>query len=172
MADGPGGPRGSVDDADFADFVRARSDSLHRVAYLMTGNREQAQDAVQTALTRIYVAWPRRAGWGDRDAYARRVVTNVILSSVRRRWWGEKPTGELPETPSEDGSAVVAERDALRRALLSLPVRQRTAVVLRHYMDLSEADTAAAMDCAVGTVKSLTSRALGVLRSQLTEVAS
>lgn len=166
------GPRDSADDADFADFVRARSDSLHRTAYLMTGSRDRAQDVVQTALTKLYVAWPRRAGWGDRDAYTRKVVTNVVLSSVRRRWWGERPTAELPERPDPDATAMVGERDALRRALVSLPTRQRTAVVLRHYLDLSESDTAAAMSCPVGTVKSLTARGLQSLRSHLEEVAS
>lgn len=87
---------------------------------------------------------------------------------------GRAAQERLPERgdPGADSAVAVAERDALRRALLALPVRQRTALVLRHYADLSEADTAAAMDCAVGTVKSLTSRGLVALRLYLEEVAS
>lgn len=163
-----------VAEAEFARFVSQHSDGLHRTAYLLTGRRDQAEDVVQTALTRLYLAWDRRAEWGDPLAYARRIVSNVVLSSARRRWWGERPPERLPERgdPAADSAAAVAGRDALRRALLTLPVRQRTALVLRHYADLSEADTAAAMDCAVGTVKSLTSRGLAALRLYLEEVAS
>lgn len=165
---------GEAAEAEFARFVRDRSAALHRTAYLLTGDREGAQDVVQTALTRIYLAWPRRAGWENRDAYARRVVTNVVLSASSRRWTDERPTEHLPESPgaaAADGPTVLAERDALRRALMALPVRQRTAVVLRHYADLSEADASAAMGCPVGTLKSLTSRGLAALRRQLEEVA-
>ncbi|MGI8695624.1 MAG: SigE family RNA polymerase sigma factor [Mycobacteriales bacterium] len=163
---------GGSDDADaeFASFVCARSAALHRTAYLLTGNRDAAQDVVQTALTRIYLAWSRRGCWDDRDAYARKVVTNVVLSASARRWRGEQPTGELPEPAAAGNSDAVtrlAERDELRRALLALPVRQRTAVVLRHYADLSEAETAATMDCPLGTVKSLTARGLATLRTHV-----
>lgn len=162
-------------DAEFTRFVRTRSAALHRTAYLLTGNRDAAQDVVQTALTRIYLAWSRRAFWDDRDAYARKVVTNVVLSASARRWRGEQPTGELPEPAAagaSDDLTQLAERDALRRALMALPVRQRIAVVLRHYADLSEADTAATMDCPLGTVKSLTARGLATLRTQVEEARS
>lgn len=160
-------------EAEFAAFVRARSDALHRTAFLLTGSRDWAQDVVQTALTRLYRVWDRRRAWAEPEAYARRIVTNVVLSSARRRWWGERPVEAVPERPGGlDDTAAVAERDALRRALLRLPVRQRTAVVLRHYLDLSEAEVAATMDCPVGTVKSLTARGLTTLRADLEEVAS
>ncbi|MEP6598991.1 MAG: SigE family RNA polymerase sigma factor [Actinomycetota bacterium] len=160
-------------DGDFAAFVRAASPSLHRTAYLLVGSRDRAQDVVQTALTRVYAAWARRDSWDDPAAYARHAVVNVVLSSASRRWWGERPTGELPEPPplhAVDG--VVAERDALRRALAGLPARQRTAVVLRYYLDLSEMDTAGAMNCPVGTVKSMTARGFASLRSTVREEAS
>lgn len=160
----------SVADADFVTFVRAHSTTLHRTAYLMTGSREQAEDVVQTALTRIYASWSRRDAWEQPVAYARRVVTNVVLSSAGRRWWGERPTERLPEGIGEDVTNAVVERDRLRRALLSLPVRQRTAVVLRHYLDLSEADAASSMEVPVNTLKSLTRRGLETLRATLAEV--
>jgi RNA polymerase sigma-70 factor (sigma-E family) len=139
---------------------------------LLTGDRDRAQDAVQTALLRIYQAWSRRASWENPEGYAHQMVTRVVLSSARRRWWGELPTAELPE-PNGRGSGTsiqaVDERDALRRALLTLPVKQRSAVVLRYYLDMPEAEVAAAMQCPVGSVKSLTSRGLQALRSQLGE---
>jgi RNA polymerase sigma-70 factor (sigma-E family) len=157
-------------DADFAAFVTAHSTSLHRAAYLLTGDRDHAQDAVQTALLRIYQAWPRRASWENPAGYAHQVVTRVVLSSVRRRWWGERPTADLPDSPelrSVEPIEAVDERDALRRALLALPVKQRSAVVLRYYMDMPEAEVASAMQCPVGSVKSLTARGLQALRTQL-----
>lgn len=157
-------------DAGFVAFVRAHSTTLHRTAYLMTGSREQAEDVVQTALTRIYLSWARRGTWEQPVAYARQVVTNVVLSSAGRRWSGERPTERLPEDPGEDATDAVAERDRLRRALVSLPVRQRTAVVLRHYLDLSEAEAALSMEVPVNTLKSLTRRGLQTLRETLAEV--
>lgn len=158
-------------EAEFAAFVAGCSPALHRSAYLLTGDRERAQDVVQTALTRIYLAWARRSSWASPEAYAHRVVARVVLSSARRRWWGERAAGDLPEPPAADEIAEIDDRDALRRALLALPVKQRTAVVLRHYLDLSEADVALAMGCPIGSVKSLTSRALATLRIHLRELA-
>jgi RNA polymerase sigma-70 factor (sigma-E family) len=157
-------------EADFAAFVAAQSNSLHRTAYLLTGDRDRAQDAVQTALLRIYRAWSRRGSWENPEGYAHQVVTRVVLSSARRRWWDERPTADLPERGEQRSGAsmgAVEERDALRRALLTLPVKQRSAVVLRYYLDLPEAEVAAAMQCPVGSVKSLTSRGLQALRAQL-----
>lgn len=157
-------------EADFAAFVAAQSNSLHRTAYLLTGDRDRAQDAVQTALLRIYRAWSRHGSWENPQAYAHQVVTRVVLSSARRRWWGERPTAELLEREEPYSVAsmhAVDERDALRRALLTLPAKQRSAVVLRYYLDLPEAEVAAAMHCPTGSVKSLTSRGLQALRAQL-----
>jgi len=133
-ADEPAGDP-CVADEDFAAWVRSVSDSLHRTAYLLTGSRDSAQDLVQTALIKIYSAWPRRHDWDNRDAYARRVLVNTALSARRRRWAGERATADLPEPRAAgrpDEIAAVADRDRLRRALLRLPLRQRTAVVLRH----------------------------------------
>lgn len=164
-------------DAEFAAFVRANQATLHRTAYLLVGQRERAQDVVQTALARVYRAWDRRAAWDSPLAYTRQAVVNVVLTSAQRRWWGEQPTETLP-VPVGAGAApsapddVVAARDELRQALLGLPDRQRTAVVFRYYLDLSEAATAAAMQCPTGTVKSMTARGLAALRISLQEVAS
>jgi RNA polymerase sigma-70 factor (ECF subfamily) len=159
----------------FEDFVRGASTSLHRTAYLLTGSREAAQDVVQTALTRVYLAWERHTQWDNPTAYARQVVVNTVLTNARRHWSGELAQADIGDrelAASPDRSGEVAERDALRRALHALPLRQRTAVVLRHYLDLSEAQTAAEMGAPVGTVKSLTARGLDALRTQMQEIAS
>ena len=162
------------DDDAFDAFVRANQVSLHRTAYLMTGDRERAQDVVQTALAKLYQAWPRRAEWEHPLAYARQAVVSAVLRSAERKWWGEKPTEFLPDHGTADAAteSVAADRDQLRRALADLPVRQRSAVVLRYYLDLSEAATADAMDCPAGTVKSLTARGLAALRTSLAEASA
>lgn len=159
----------------FEDFVRGASVSLHRTAYLLTGSREAAQDVVQTALTRVYLAWDRHEQWDNPTAYARQVVVNTVLTNQRRRWTGEVARADLGDRElgaAADRSGEVADRDALRRALDALPLRQRTAVVLRHYLDLSEAQTAAEMGAPLGTIKSLTARGLDALRTQLQEATS
>ena len=159
-------------DAEFDAFVRSASDTLHRTAYLLTGSRVGAQDAVQSALARVYLAWDRRNDWANPTAYARRCVVNVVLGERARAWRNELPTAQLPERRAAgDESHGPDERDALRRALMTLPARQRTAVVLRHYLDLSEVQTALELDCAVGTVKSLTARGLDALRAELEETS-
>ena len=84
-------------ETEFAEFVRGASTSLHRTAYLLTGSRESAQDAVQTALTRVYLAWDRHAQWDNPTAYTRQVVVNVVLTGQRRKWSGELPQAELSD---------------------------------------------------------------------------
>jgi RNA polymerase sigma-70 factor, ECF subfamily len=178
LAAAPSGSAGgdpSDEELSFEDFVRGASVSLHRTAYLLTGNREAAQDVVQTALTRVYLAWDRHAQWENPTAYARQVVVNTVLTNQRRRWTGEVARADLGDRElgaAADRSGEVADRDALRRALDALPLRQRTAVVLRHYLDLSEAQTAAEMGAPLGTIKSLTARGLDALRTQLQEATS
>jgi RNA polymerase sigma-70 factor, ECF subfamily len=167
------GPSG--DELGFEEFVRGASASLHRTAYLLTGSREAAQDVVQTALTRVYLAWDRHEQWDNPTAYARQVVVNTVLTNQRRRWTGEVARADLGDRElgaTADRSGEVADRDALRRALDALPLRQRTAVVLRHYLDLSEAQTAAEMGAPLGTIKSLTARGLDALRTTLQEATS
>lgn len=168
-----GGEPPADHDASFDAFVRAHQALLHRTAYLMTGDRERAQDVVQTALAKLYQAWGRREEWEHPLAYARQAVVSTVLRSAERRWWGERPTEHLPERPAPDTAPdQVAARDELRRALAELPVRQRSAVVLRYYLDLSEAETADALQCPTGTVKSLTARGLAALRTSLGEMSA
>ena len=156
------------DPADFAEFVAARSAALHRAAYLMVGERQLAQDLLQEALTKTYVAWPRLRDPSKAEAYTRKVITTTAISWFRRKsWLGEPPTETLPDAATTGHDDSVAQREWLWAALQALPPRQRAAIVLRYYEDLTEAQTAAAMDCAVGTVKSQASAGLAKLRTQL-----
>lgn len=156
------------DPAAFAEFVAARSAALHRAAYLILGDEHLAQDLLQEALTKTYVAWPRLRDPGKAEAYTRRAITTTAIGWFRRRGFrGERPTEHLPDRPFPAEQESVAARDWVWGALLDLPVRQRAAIVLRFYEDLSEAQTAAAMGCAVGTVKSQVSAGLAKLRQRL-----
>jgi RNA polymerase sigma-70 factor (sigma-E family) len=154
------------DDEEVTAFVRARYGSLLRTAFLLCGDRGKAEDLVQTTLAKTIVAWPRLQRSEGIDHYVQRVLVNTFVSSTRRRSWWEQPWGRLLDTQAADEYAGVEQRDLLRRALDRLPARQRAAVVLRFYEDLSEQDTANAMGCSVGTVKSLSSRGLQTLRKQ------
>jgi RNA polymerase sigma-70 factor (sigma-E family) len=152
----------------FAEFVAARSASLYRTAYLMVGEHALAQDLLQEALTKTYVAWPRLREVSNAEAYTRRAITNTAISWSRKRSWHERPTESLPDrVEAAAGTDDLGTRDWLWRELQQLPPRQRAALVLRFYEDLSEAQTAAAMGCAVGTVKSQVSQGLKRLRGQV-----
>lgn len=149
----------------FRAYVAARSPALLRTAYLLTGSRADAEDLLQTALAKTYLAWDRIREREALDGYVRRVMVNTQTSWWRRRKVAEFATDELPETTAgRDSGDDLALHDALWRALGGLPTRQRATVVLRYYEDLSEAETAAVLGVSVGTVKSTTSRALMKLR--------
>lgn len=147
--------------------MAARHAPMVRAAFLLTGSQHDAEDLVQDALVRVIGRWKRVAAADDPVAYANRILLNVFLSGRERRWRGEVPHADVPEEPGGAGYGRVEDRDRLRRALVSLPPRQRAAVVLRHYEQRSEAETAALLGCSVGTVKSLTSRGLAGLRARL-----
>jgi RNA polymerase sigma-70 factor (sigma-E family) len=150
-------------------FVRARYGSLLRTAFLLCGDRGKAEDLVQATLVKTVLAWPRLQRSEGIDHYVHRILVNTFVTSRRRRSWWEQPLGRLVETRSRDEYVGVDQRDWLRRALDGLPARQRAAVVLRFYEDLSEQDAAHALGCSVGTVKSLSSRGLQTLRKQWVE---
>ena len=150
---------------DFRSFVAARSPALLRTAYMLSGNRADAEDLLQTALAKTYLAWDRIREREAVDGYVRRVMVNTQTSWWRKRKVDEHPSEHLPERPSgRDVTADLDLHDALWTALSGLPKRQRAMVVLRYYEDLSEAETAEVMGVSVGTVKSTTSRALAKLR--------
>jgi RNA polymerase sigma-70 factor (sigma-E family) len=150
-------------DEEFVEFATASSARLQHVAYLLTGNRHEAEDAVQSALVRTYAAW-QRVRRRDAYAYARAVLANLVTDQWRRPV-REYATEVLPEGPvPRDLADDVTRRRWLIGALDVLSVRERAVIVLRHYLDLSETDVAAELNLALGTVKSLNSRGLAKLR--------
>lgn len=145
----------------FDEWVAATAPRLHRTAFLLVGDWALAQDLVQHACAST---WSRWSSVESPEAYARSVMARTASAWWRRKWRGEVPTSSLPE-PFDDPWNDVDSRDAVGRALRSLPPKQRAVVVLRFFDDLSEADTATALGWPVGTVKSTTSRALAALRA-------
>ncbi len=155
----------SVGDADtegFDEFVDASARSLQRAAWLLTTDWASAEDLVQTSLVITWQHWVRARQ--APTAYTHRVMTRTYLRGQRRRWTGEAPTASLPETPNDDASDEVAVGVDVRGALSALTPQQRVAIVCRYFADLTAEQTAAAMGCSVGTVKSHIARALAKLR--------
>jgi RNA polymerase sigma-70 factor (sigma-E family) len=153
-------------DRQFVEFVEANSARLMRAAHLLIGDRHQAEDAVQSALARTYASWSRVR---DQDAYAytRRVLTNLTIDRWRRPI-KEQVRESLPDRAgAHDFTHDHAQQEWLMRVLGQLTPRERTIVVLRHYLDLSEAEVAAELEVSLGTVKSTNSRALAKLRITL-----
>lgn len=156
-------------DGDFAAFVYARRAELVRLATLLAaGDANLAEDLVQTALTRLYVAWWRVDKDQGPEAYARRILVNAVTDERRRPWRrAETSRPDLPEfsAPAVDHDA----RDAVRNALAQLGPRMRAAVVLRHWLGYDVSECAALLGCSDGTVKSQTSRGLDRLRELLSD---
>jgi RNA polymerase sigma-70 factor (sigma-E family) len=156
--------RRSEDVSAFTDLVATRSGALFRTAYLVVGDHQLAQDLLQEALVKAYAAWPRLRDPSKAEAYVRRTIVTTATSWRRRRSFHERPIETVPERSSDDATEQLVVQDALWAELRSLPPRQRAALVLRYYEDLTEAQTAEAMGCSVGTVKSQVSDALTKLR--------
>lgn len=160
---------GAIDDR-FAAYVRERGQHHLRTAVLLTGDWHAAEDLVQTSLVKLYRAWPRLGtGTGhDPDAYLRRIMINTHRSWWRARWRRETPAAVLPErTTDEDLADGQALGELVRHALAGLPRQQRAVLILRYYEDLPEAEVAALLGCAVGTVKTHARRGLSALRQVL-----
>ena len=154
-------------DSDFSTYAGARLGALRRSAYLLCGDWHKAEDLAQTTLVKLYAAWPRVRRAESVDAYARATLVRAFLDDGRRRWRGERPTGDLPDAPAPDPSDAWGDRLDLARALARLPPRMRAVIVLRCWDDLSIAETARGLACSAGTVKSQTSRGLALLRQLL-----
>ena len=155
-----------TDEVAFTVFVQGRWPALYRTAYLLTGDRGEAGDLVQTALANTYVALPRIRDRAATEAYVRRAMVNAAPRGWRRR---DRTvlTEEAPLLPHDSGLDGHAERAQVWAAVCALPPRMRATLVLRYYEDLSEAEVAATLDCSVGSVKSQTHHALKRLRAAL-----
>ena len=150
----------------YVEFVQARRAHLRRVAYAVCGDWHRADDLLQTALVKLYVAWPRLRLHGREEAYVRRIIMRAEIDESRRPWRRERPglDGHDPAAPAGLG---VEERSALFEALQRLPTMQRKVVLLRHWLGLSVAETAAELRIGTGTVKSHASRGLHALQATL-----
>lgn len=160
---------------EFADFFHASWRRLYPATFAIAGDAQLAEDALQTAFSKAYAAWPKVSAAISPLAYVRRIAVNEVLAVRRRAWFrSERPTAVLDEDRGvggvggvggvrghEDG---VVEHDSMWRAVCELPPRQRAIVVLRYYEDLDEAQIAEVLGCSRGTVKSQASSALANLR--------
>jgi RNA polymerase sigma-70 factor (sigma-E family) len=153
-----------VDDHSFREYVRTRRQALLRTAYLLTGNLADAEDLVQSALAKTYLAWHRIEDRGAVDSYVRRAMVNTQISWWRRRRLEEFPTDEIPDQATVDYPVSSDVQESLRQAIDRLPQRMRAAVMLRYYEDMTEAEVAEVLGVSVGTVKSTVSRAVAKLR--------
>lgn len=155
----------SAVEVDFEEFVAARSPSLWRSAYLLTGDPHKAEDLVQVALAKTWRRWSTVARDGAVEGYVRRAMVTTYTDWWRRRWNAEQPSAAVPDTSAPtDEDGLVVRRDVLV-ALAGLTRGQRAVVVLRYFDDLTEVQTAEALGCSVGTVKSQHARAMAALRS-------
>ncbi|MGI5236810.1 SigE family RNA polymerase sigma factor [Dactylosporangium sp. CA-139066] len=154
---------------DFHEFVRSRLPGLRRAAYLLCGDWERGDDIVQSTLTDVYVKWRRVRKADNVDAYVRTILVHRFVDERRRGWAARVRLVErLPDRPVDDAALQsVADGLDLRGALAELPPRQRAVLVLRFYCDMSVEQTAEALRCAPGTVKSQTSAGLQAMRRLL-----
>ncbi|MFI5916022.1 SigE family RNA polymerase sigma factor [Dactylosporangium sp. NPDC051541] len=152
---------------DYIEYVRSRISRLHHVAYLVLGDADRADDAVQNALTVLYRRWPRMTEVDNLDAYVHTMVVRACLSERRRPWSAVLLGGRAPDRPVDGGSDTVDDRLAIRAALDRLPERQRIVVVLRFLCDLPVAEVARLLGRSEGTIKSRTATGLAALRRSL-----
>ena len=149
--------------ADFADRFQELYGVGYRAAYGVLGDRAEAEDCAQEALARALVRWDRVHGYAP--AWVARVSVNLALDRIRAR---KRLESSRPAQVSEGSSYDLADRRRdLGIALAALPRRQREAIVLRYLVDLPEAETAGAMGCTIGTIKSTVARGLDRLRAEM-----
>ena len=159
-------------EADFTEFVEARSAALFRTAMALTGHRQQAEDLLQTALAATYRRW-RQVRLEEPDAYVRKVMYRQQISWWRRlAYRREVSTGDLPETADTDHTGRVDLRLALHEALNQLAPKHRAVLVLRYLEDLPDAEIADILGCQQVTVRTQVARALHRLRQTCPELGS
>lgn len=152
---------------DFQVYVETRRPALLRAAYRLTGHPADAEDLLQAALAKTYLAWDRIQDHAALDGYVRRAMVNINISWWRRRKLEEYPAEELPERPVPEAADHGRVQELLEEALARLPDRMRAAIVLRYYEDMTEPEIAKALGISVGTVKSSVSRGMAKLRGAL-----
>jgi RNA polymerase sigma-70 factor (sigma-E family) len=154
-------------DTGFVEYFAARSEAMRGTAYLLCGDWHRAEDLVQNAFTKLYLAWNRVSRHEVLDAYVRQVLVRLYLDERRRGWWRrERVMNELPAERAVPPDAP-ANRLMVLQALAGVPPRQRAVLVLRYWEDLSIGETAALLQCSAGTVKSQAARGLDAMRTLL-----
>jgi RNA polymerase sigma-70 factor (sigma-E family) len=165
-----GGAMRAQDEAEFSEFVAGTSARLHRLAYAVCGDRSLAEDAVQSALVKVYRSWPRVRDADSPEAYLRRMVVNQLLSWRRRKSWNLTSAHARTNEPSRASHEnEVVEHQLVWSAVAALPPRQRAVIVLRYYEGMTEADIADVLRIRPGTVKSQSSAAMTRLRAVLAD---
>lgn len=155
-------------DAAYTAFVAARQASLRRLAYAICGDWDRAEDVLQTALVKLYVAWPRLRRDGREEAYVRQIIVRTNLDDVRRPWRRRERPGLEGYDAAARRQLSTEDRSELWAALQALPVMQRKVVVLRHWLGLSVEETATDLGISTGTVKSHAHRGLASLQRAVT----
>jgi len=160
-------------DERFTAFVRTRGEYHLRMATLLTGSLDAAEDLVQASLLKLYRAWPRIDTSVEPDAYLRRIIVNTHRSWYRARFRQETTVPDVPEAAAgEDAAERHAVGALVRQALARLPRQQRAVLVLRYCEDLPEAEVASLLGCSAGTVKTHAHRGLRTLRERLGDLDS
>ncbi|AGL20113.1 SigE family RNA polymerase sigma factor [Actinoplanes sp. N902-109] len=154
---------------DYREFVSARLEGFRRTAFLLCGDWHNADDLVSSALLKVLRHWRRVSAMDDPEAYVRRVLLRNLIDERRRPWRRESSWAWVPEQAVDPVDGPVTDRVAVVAALKQLPPRQRAAVVLRYFCDLSVEQTAAELGCSTGTVKSQTARALEGMRTAMSK---
>jgi RNA polymerase sigma-70 factor (sigma-E family) len=152
---------------DFDRFVAESTNGLLRTAYLMVGDLHEAEDLVQETLLKVAARWLKVSRMDNPAAYSRRILINLAVRGSSKR---SRRRAELSEAHPGGNAASVApleRHDEIHVALAALPPRQRAVLVLRYFLDLPEAEVAAALQCSLGTVKSTASRGLARLEQTL-----
>ena len=156
---------------EFVEYASANLPRLHRTAYLLCGDPHRADDIVQSTLTSLFVHWGKAGAADNLDAYVHRIMVRRFLDELRRSWskvllWAEAPERATPE------DETVENRDMVLTALRRLPKGQRAVLVLRYIADLSVEETAQALNCSTGNVKSQAARGLTTLRAVMIDASS
>jgi RNA polymerase sigma-70 factor (sigma-E family) len=154
-------------DDEFVEFVQAHAADLRRSAFLLCGDWHRAQDLTQTALIKMFLAWPKIQRADGLLAYARKTLVRTAIDESRRFWHRERATAAIPEMPALGVDSDIS-LDVLR-ALATLPARQRATVVLRYWEDLPVEEVARLLGCGAGTVKSQAARGLATLRQMVSD---
>lgn len=154
-------------DTAFAEYFASRSTAMRASAYLLCGDWHRAEDLVQAAFVKLYLAWNRLEGHDKLDVYTRKVLVRTFLDERKAGWFRRTRVVDEPPDPTIGPDTSIDDRLMLVKALRRLPPRQRATLILRYWEDLSVEETAQSLGCSTGTVKSQAARGLEALRGVL-----